>query len=184
MPSLNPSIPESLSQPDAGVSALAASAGTAEAVTRGYTVAAVTMAVVMLGALGVAFRPVIIRSFAGNAAKQAAVAIDVRAARSAAARATPAVQAKLARLAELERLHRARHPLLFALALGGAEAEAALVKAAAEEVSGSEENVKVTAAKAAEDFIMMTNGSAATLMTNGSAATPDEAKTETNAALR
>ena len=136
MSSRSPSIPESLSRPDAGVDALAASAGSAEAVTRGYTVAAITVAVVMLGALGVAFRPVLLRSFAGNAAMQSAVAVDVRAARSAAARASPAVQVKLARLAELERLHRARHPLLFALAGGGIEAEAALIAAAAEEFNG------------------------------------------------
>lgn len=137
MSSRSPSIPESLSRPDAGVDALAASAGSAEAVTRGYTVAAITVAVVMLGALGVAFRPVLLRSFAGNAAMQSAVAIDVRAARSAAARASPLVQVKLARLAELERLHRARHPLLFALAEGGIEAEAALLAAAAEEGSSN-----------------------------------------------
>ena len=128
-----PNVPASLSAPDAGVDALAASAGSTAAVSRGHAVAAATMAVVMLGALGVAFRPVLIRSFAGNAAIQTAAAGEIRAARSAAARASPAVQAKLARLAELERAHRARHPLLFALAEGGPEAEMALRAAAMEE---------------------------------------------------
>ncbi len=117
-------VPASLSARDDNVASLAAAAGSADAVSRGRAVAAGTLLVVMLGALGVGFRPVYRRAFAPNAALQAAAAGDARAARVVAARASPAVAAKLARLDELERAHRARNPLLYALAEGEAVAGA------------------------------------------------------------
>jgi hypothetical protein len=113
MPAADPSIPSALSAPDAGVAALAASAGSADAVARGRWIAAGTLCVVMVGALGAGFRPIIRRAFAGAAARQATAASDARAARIAAARDDPVLSAKLARLAELERAHRERNPWLY-----------------------------------------------------------------------
>jgi len=140
--------PSSLTAPDAGVDALAAEAGSAGALSRSRAVAAGTLAVVMVGALGVAFRPLLRRALAPRAAAEAAAAGGVRAARSAAARASPAVQAKLARLAALEAAHRERHPLLYALARGGAGAEAALAEAAAREAALADAAAREAAARA------------------------------------
>jgi hypothetical protein len=109
-------ISSALAAPDAGVASLAAEAGSAAAVSRGRWIALGTISIVMVGALGVGFRPIIRRAFSGNAARQAAVASDERSARLVSARADPVLQAKIARLSQLEHLHRERHPWLYASA--------------------------------------------------------------------
>jgi hypothetical protein len=106
-------VPSSLTTPDAGVAALAASAGSASALSRGHWIAVGTLSVVMVGALGAGFRPIIRRAFAGAAARQSAVESGARAARIVAALDDPVLGAKLARLAALERAHRERHPWLY-----------------------------------------------------------------------
>ncbi len=104
---------------DRGVAALVAAAGSDEAVSRGRWLAVATVAVGVLGALGVGLRPVYRQAFAARAAAEAAG----RAAADAATRTANAdrIQALSARLAVLQARHRARHPLWYgeALAAGG-----------------------------------------------------------------
>ena len=77
----------------------------------GQLVAAVTVAVCMVGALGVGLRPIIRKSFSGAAALQAAGAATARSAASAKGRQTQEAQAWMARLRELQQRRRDRNPL-------------------------------------------------------------------------
>jgi hypothetical protein len=78
---------------------------------QGRWVALATVSVCMVGALGVALRPILRKSFAGAAAVQSASARAARAAAGAAGRTDPQVQALLARIRELEARRVARNPM-------------------------------------------------------------------------
>lgn len=80
---------------------------------QGRWVALATVAVCMVGALGVAVRPILRKSFSGAAALQAASATAARSAAAQAGRADPQVQAMLLRIRELEALRLARNPMRF-----------------------------------------------------------------------
>jgi hypothetical protein len=114
---------------DGGVDELSRASGSAGSISRGRWLAAATLGVGVLGALGVALRPVLRRAFAGNAAAQAARASDARAERAHAGRADGSVQAKIARLAELQRAHRSRHPMLHGIVAAGVPPDSSVERA-------------------------------------------------------
>ena len=130
---------------DRRIAALAAASGSAESVSRGQWLAAGMVVVGMLGALGVALRPIYRHHFASRAAAAAAgagtpsVQRSADAARRAIAREAGEVlppeeqarlQAALERLAELQSAHRSRHPLWYG-DVPPRDLEAAAVAAAA-----------------------------------------------------
>jgi hypothetical protein len=75
----------------------------------------------MVGALGVALRPILRKSFSGAAAVQVASASAARSAAVVAGRADPKVQAMLARIRELQARQQARQPMLYGLGEEGAK---------------------------------------------------------------
>jgi hypothetical protein len=91
--------------------ALTADAGSASAVSRGRYLAGMTLLVGMVGALGVAMRPVLARRFAPIAAQRDAVSAAMEQRRVAAGRVDPRVRAMADRLAELRRAQLERHPM-------------------------------------------------------------------------
>ena len=91
--------------------ALSADSGSAAALSRGRWLAAATVAVGMLGALGVALRPVLARRFAPVAAQRDAVSAAMEARRAQAGRVDPKVRAMADRLAQLRRSQLERHPM-------------------------------------------------------------------------
>ena len=109
---------------DARIAALSAAAGSAAAVSRGQWLAAGMVVVGMLGALGVALRPVYRHHFAARAAAAAAAGRPIGSRSADAARRVIArdagealppeeqarLQVALERLAELQVGHRKRHP--------------------------------------------------------------------------
>jgi hypothetical protein len=86
---------------------------------QGRWLALATVAVCMVGATGVAMRPILRRSFAGAAAAQEAGAAAARSAAAAAGRADPKVQGWVARLRELEAARVARNPMRYGRGEGG-----------------------------------------------------------------
>ena len=103
------SITSRFSSPE--VDRLSAAAGSEEALSRGHWVAIGTLAVGMVGALGVAARPVLLRRFAPAAAHQDAVSAAVLQRRAMAGRVDPKVRAMCERLRVLQAAHLARHPM-------------------------------------------------------------------------
>ena len=91
--------------------ALSAASGSDAAVARGRWLAAITLAVGMVGALGVAARPVLARRFAPLAAQRDAVSAAMEARRAQAGRVDPKVRAMADRHALLRRSQLERHPM-------------------------------------------------------------------------
>lgn len=104
---------------DKRISALAAAAGTDEAVSRGKWIAAGMVIVGMVGAIGVGLRPIYRQHFATRAAavQRSADAAKRVMAREAGHELPPAEAVRLAELLErldvLQSRHRARHPLWY-----------------------------------------------------------------------
>lgn len=96
---------------DKGISSLAASAGSDEAVERGKYLALATVVIGVIGALGVGLRPVYRQAFASRAAA------EVAAKKTAQANVTAANADKLQllvdRLNVLQASHRSRHPMWY-----------------------------------------------------------------------
>lgn len=98
--------------PSAGVERLAAAAGSPSSIERGKWLAVGMVAVGVVGALGVAARPILRHAFKDNARRQAVAAVAARETLAAESRGSARVQALVARIEELEARQRAR-------ALGG-----------------------------------------------------------------
>jgi hypothetical protein len=90
---------------------LSADAGSESAVSRGRWLAGVTVLVGMVGALGVAMRPVLARRFAPVAAQRDAVSAAIEARRVQAGHVDPRVRVMMDRLAHLRRSQLERHPM-------------------------------------------------------------------------
>jgi hypothetical protein len=100
---------------DSTIEKLSAASGSAESLSFGRNVAIAGLAVGMLGALGALMRPLYRKSFAANAARDAAV----QSARAASSRRAGTSDAELAaaveRLDALQARHRERHPHWYGL---------------------------------------------------------------------
>ena len=109
---------------DRRVEALQSAAGTTEAVNRGKLIGGAIVVVGMLGAVGVAFRPIYTKAFAARAVVQRTAAEARRATQGL----SPADEVRLekltVRLHELQTAQRERHPLWFPSSSGEAPAMA------------------------------------------------------------
>ena len=92
------------------VDALSAASGSDAALSRSHWLAAATLLVGVVGALGVASRPLLLRRFAPAAAHRDAVSAALLERRSVAGRVDPKVRAMADRLAALQAAQLQRHP--------------------------------------------------------------------------